>query len=82
MLFQYASMHGVGNQAVIDRIVNAGTYNVVLAVDNDIPGTLRRFDNWKLQHLIPSVPYKDWNEMLVAGVQLPSEHASNYEFTQ
>ena len=66
----YASLPGVGNQCIIDRIVKAGKHRVVLAVDNDQAGTIRRVCNINLEHSIPPDPYKDWNEMLKAGAKL------------
>ena len=56
----YVSMHGVANQAIIDRIVTAQKYDVVLAVDNDAAGQECRDRNPGLPVLVPM--HKDWNE--------------------
>ena len=46
-------MHGVANQAIIDRIVTAQKYDVVLAVDNDAAGQECRDRNPGLPVLVP-----------------------------
>ena len=66
----YASLPGVGNQSIIDRIVADGKYHVILAVDNDEAGQKCRDRNPGLETMIPPSPYKDWNEMLQAGATL------------
>ena len=58
----YASMHGVGNQQIIDRIVESGKYEVILAVDNDVAGFECAMRNTNLEVIAPE--HKDWNEDL------------------
>jgi len=65
----YASLPGVGNQCIIDRIVNTGKYHVILAVDADEAGSIRRACNPQLEHLITQ-HCKDWNDELRAGYSL------------
>ena len=60
----YASLHGVGNHQIIDRILAEERYEVVLAVDNDHSGFLCRVRYPILSSLIPE--HKDWNEDLQA----------------
>ena len=58
----YASMHGVHNQKVINRIKDDGRFHVILAVDNDIMGTVCRGMNADLESIVPE--HKDWNQDL------------------
>jgi len=58
----YASMHGVGNQQIIDSIKAVGKYEVILAVDNDKAGFECQLRNPDLKAITPI--NKDWNEDL------------------
>ena len=69
----YASLPGVGNQSIIDKITRNGKCKAILAVDNDVAGSIRRACNPNLDTLIPPSPYHDWNEMLTAGIPLHIE---------
>ena len=58
----YASMHGVMNQKVINRIKDDGRFHAILAVDNDLMGNVCRGTNEDLECIIPK--HKDWNQDL------------------
>ncbi len=56
----YASMRGVSNHQIIDRILRYKEYKLVLAVDNDVAGENLRKAYPKVPHIKPKL--KDWNE--------------------
>lgn len=58
----YASMHGVANRKIIDRILAEEKYKVVLAVDNDDAGQACKNRYPDLPAITPN--NKDWNEDL------------------
>ena len=78
----YASLAGVGNQAIIDRIIDNENFYPILCVDNDNAGECCRLENQWTKALVPPSPYKDWNEMLVAGASLPEEEHDLFDLVK
>ena len=68
----YVSLSGVGNVQKVDRILQHKAENVFveLAVDNDEAGRALcdKYTGMFISSLLPSDPYKDWNDVLRAEI--------------